>query len=69
MSDNGSITYSYVHVYHIIQILQINLAIIHDLIRMIEAAVPHLPMDTVFKTASDEIATCIRILDMEGVHA
>jgi hypothetical protein len=69
MYDNGTISYSHIYVYHIKKNLQRNLQTIESLVKMIEATGSfHCSMDDILKTASDEISTCIRILDTEGVH-
>jgi hypothetical protein len=65
---HGTIAYSPKHVYHIKKILTMNLATIQGLVKMIEEAGPHWSMDKTLKESSNEVATCIRILDTEGVH-
>lgn len=65
---NHTITYSYEQVYHIQLILQRNLCTIEGLIKVIQSCGHTWSMDDILKTTRDEIATCIRIIETEGIH-
>lgn len=69
MSEQGTIAYSHIHVYHIKKILQRNLGTIEGLTKACQASGSNWSMPDILKTSSDEIATCLRILDTEGIHA